>query len=332
LKTSKTTLQIIIGLLVIGAFAFFIMPEPMQNVEYLQGNLYHYSGESVITDEQFLGMALDESYDFRLDSYESHSEGFVLVEYDTYSDADLPFLERLPYAVGDMPSLHNFSLGWVSGIVVILVAVAVCFTLFLWMKYLGSYFGSRKVDRFFDAVLYRLLRFWDGLGGRKGVGGATVVDEVTVDVKGVKGICAVRTWGLFWGDKLRSTGKGTVWKDRALTADKPPTEENAHGVYAYRTGVASLNRQVIGLVFGIVDMTGRFEYHSNGVIRAERGEILLLVCNRGWYNKGRRISAKYGIPVVFVKDTSEAYHGWLFGENGVECLEHNRKTLEGRAG
>jgi hypothetical protein len=330
-RKSNNALTYALGIPLLMAALFFVVPKPMQNLDYLQGKQVHYVGESTIASDQFVETVSEEGYYFFKDfdkavSYENLGGSLVWVKYDTYAQDKFPYLDRATFSLRDTPiiyALHNFNIAKFVGVILFLAVLL--FVLLLFWRFSGTITGKGKIVKLLDAVLWGAFRLWNSFG-KGGIGGAVIVGTPKIEVGGLNGIVAVRAWGI-WGSSLRSLFRSTVWEGKSMVADKLPERDNVSGVYAYRLGSNTIGGLVGRFVFGIVEMTGRYEYHGDGTIRAERCEIRLIVCHEAFYNRGRRISAKYGVPVCFVKEPIKAYHDWLFGENGKACMEHNYRIL-----
>ncbi len=165
------------------------------------------------------------------------------------------------------------------------------------------------------------------MGSGNGYIRAKVADEIFIDPAIVKGFIAVRTWKVFSDGTLCSLNKSTVWGSRSVVDSRLPDKNNNEGIYAYRIGSSMTNLDVVGRAFGIVELTGRFEYHPDGVLRASKCEIKMLVCSEKDYGKTVKASIRYKVPLYVSSHSLQAYHDWLFSGNGLACLQHNYDVL-----
>jgi hypothetical protein len=105
-----------------------------------------------------------------------------------------------------------------------------------------------------------------------------------------------------------------------MIADKVPAENNRNGIYAYQLGswVPTWPHHV-----GIVEMLDHIEVHADGVLRAEKCKILVIIVNWGRVHWAREISARYNVPVYVSNYPEQAFRTWLLGPDGIKWLNHN---------
>jgi hypothetical protein len=115
------------------------------------------------------------------------------------------------------------------------------------------------------------------------------------------------------------------WDDRSIIADKNPQKDNPNGIYGYRLG-ASIKQS--GKVMGIAVFNGEYNYHPDGVVRAEHCEVLGFLISKGFERTARFISNKYGLPVYMGEETISAYYDWLFCEEGQKAMQSNYELLK----
>lgn len=150
-----------------------------------------------------------------------------------------------------------------------------------------------------------------------------ITSEIAIP-ENTQGIIATRDWNassLIFA-KLKSRFKLTPWESSILVADKLPQKDNTSGIYAVQLGVEpqnSINH------LGIVVLTGKCVHHTDGIIRAERCQILMILCRHK--DDAKRVSANYGIPVVYTRDVKVTFRNWLLSEKGIYWLKHNQRLL-----
>ncbi len=107
-----------------------------------------------------------------------------------------------------------------------------------------------------------------------------VVGLPNIDMSRVHGMVAYRVWN--WDTVgLRSTARGYHWKEMNF-ADRVPEPHNQSGFYSVKLtglGVLTSGASYFGIgrqsVSGFVELLGRVEEHSDGILRAE---VARLVC------------------------------------------------------
>jgi len=150
----------------------------------------------------------------------------------------------------------------------------------------------------------------------------SIVDEIKLP-EDTQGIIAIRDWNIKRHNFLMSANQGLLWDNRIMKADEKPIANNNKGLYAYRLGT-NIQRSW-GKVSGIVSLTGRCVGHANGLIRAERCRILLLLC--WWPYTAKELSSRYGVPVMLVFDKRRALEQWLVSSEGIHWLKQNANII-----
>lgn len=140
----------------------------------------------------------------------------------------------------------------------------------------------------------------------------------------VQGIVAVRQWRVSREGMLVGPNTNYVWVSDIVIADGIPTKTNFSGIYAY---IPERARVTAWDNLGIVALTGKCVGYRDGMVRAERCQVLTVIC-RG-RESAERISANYGIPTVYSKSVRSAFREWLIGNEGIYWLHHNRILLMG---
>ena len=139
----------------------------------------------------------------------------------------------------------------------------------------------------------------------------------------IEGLVGIRDW-TWIDDILTSRNHKYIWDSSEMTADKIPDKNNRHGIYAYRLGsiVPTWPHHI-----GIVEMLGHIEVHSDGIFRAEKCKILVIIVNWGRVQWARRISARYNIPVYVSNFPEQAFREWLLGPDGMKWLNHDYNLI-----
>jgi hypothetical protein len=109
-----------------------------------------------------------------------------------------------------------------------------------------------------------------------------VIPRVLPEVKGleeVRGIIALRQWGLNQVSQLTSIGHSSEPWYAQMIADKPPTEYNRHGLYCIQLTAGGLMKEtaerIQGGYCGLVELRGHCEFHDHEAgVRAEWARIL----------------------------------------------------------
>lgn len=139
----------------------------------------------------------------------------------------------------------------------------------------------------------------------------------------VNGIVGIRQW-TYLDSILTSRNQKYIWTSSNILADKVPTKDNQSGIYAYQLGsmIPSWAHHI-----GIVEMLDHIQVHSDGVIRAEKCKILVIIVNWGNSRWAREVSSRYNIPVYIANYPGQAFQRWLLGPDGMKWLNHNYYLL-----
>jgi len=112
---------------------------------------------------------------------------------------------------------------------------------------------------------------------------------------------------------LRSVVMGTLWEKATLVARRPPTEEDSCGIYSVVRPRDVGQHTTQTPIIGRVALGGRIVLGHNGVVRAERAEIIGLHVPHGVAAKWKSYDMQwpfevlhgYGVPVELVTDYSK---------------------------
>jgi hypothetical protein len=139
----------------------------------------------------------------------------------------------------------------------------------------------------------------------------------------VKGLVGIRQWN--WTESLlASRNQKYIWTSGKIIADKIPARDNQNGIYAYQLG--ALTPTWLHHI-GIVEMLDHIEVHADGILRAEKCKILVIVVNWGQAQWGREVSGRYNIPIYISNYPEQAFKEWLLGSDGIKWLNHNYNLL-----
>lgn len=300
--------------------------------DYLDGKLHHYSGSSEITPEQvaILGQEVTIGGEYAdVDYLEILENGNVKVDYDFYSEDSYLFLNSLEISYFDSPIantlLENKTL-WLSMLGTIIVVII------LW-RLIGEKDLSDGAKRKIAHVAWYLMhpKYLGKHQEAKGLYSAKIALDINVSLNDL-GIICTRTWKYKDG-YLYSAGIGQAcWETKTLFANKNPDEGNENGVYASRLGVIKYDWEFTKDIIGIVSLKGEWYEHADGVIRAERCDILHLIVSEYFRPVADKLSSVYGIPVTVAGNCLNKYLNWLLKENGLACMVHNSKIMEATHG
>lgn len=294
---------------------------------------YHYSGETVLDAGQYrevLGVVYGDStgYTDNINHIEyfnerlgAEGEGFVL-RYELYSKVEIPYLDGEKATTAGMmwdlyaPVLSNGALMFIG--VMLGIFGAVLITVIYRPKALPA-FWQWLTDR---VIRWRDRRFPEPVGRWNVVSSS----DLDIDLPSVSGLVGLRKWNVNKHGILKSTAIGTEWAGNQLHAHKVPEKGDMNGIYGYCLG-SPVDRG--GRVTGIVELSGKFEYHPEGVVRAEYCRILGFFVSSAYQRLGRAISARYRVPVCFEDTLYGSYMEWLNSPAGVDALRHNAEILRG---
>jgi len=293
---------------------------------YYKTTLNHYIGKAVVTPEQYteimsngIEKGLGNQYKYNIVTI--NEEGIVTFEYDFYSGESYDYLTSKERSILDMPLIYSikrlFASGGGSFWVVLLVGI-------VWVVF--YYYLTVKKGKLFK-LLAKIKHWLERESDKR-------IEEVknaivTTDVSYIKpqgnGIVGVRSWKVDKKGTLVSIYTGTKWDGKELKSDKKPDKDGVKGVYAYRLGA---NLHMTATVLGIVELDGNYEYHAEGVVRAEHCKIIGFFMSKGLERTARFISNKYSVPVLLANDSEIAYMDWLYSEQGQKALQHNYELLK----
>jgi len=132
-----------------------------------------------------------------------------------------------------------------------------------------------------------------------------VVGLPDIDMRGVRGIVAYRTWN--FDGRLKSTAMPYHWKELNF-AGVVPTERNNSGFYCIKltslgvmtTGSSYYNSYGRSNVSGFVELLGTVVEHGDGVLRAEVAKLICLFVtsdNNNLVSTVRSLHENYITPV-----------------------------------
>lgn len=139
------------------------------------------------------------------------------------------------------------------------------------------------------------------------------------------GVIAIRCWGYDEKNKvLVSLGKGnTKWGYSYLHSDIKPEKGNESGIYAYRLGSMNYFK---GGIQGLIALSGKIISHKDGMLRAEKARILILVIDD---NKiSIKLKEKYNIPIIVSSRPEISISNWMIGNEGIFWLRHNNDIIQ----
>lgn len=327
----RSTYILLGGLLLIFSLVTFVAID-----EYKQGEI-RYKGDTNLTEAQFqslLALPRDKEGNIKdigniYEYYLYSDNGITKIKYDFYSSLELDYLTKIdkvdnfiknPYYTRAIELLQKTfikedtprNIG-IAVLIVILVFLGVYWInknilkVYKWINRSENYIYNRANNKLPDIKDCQIVK--------------TCGDINTTDAKGI--ICT-RSWTLDKHNNLKSLAMDTVWLDKELFADKTPCKEDRKGVYAYRIGTLISQRSDI---MGIVEMDGKYEYHPDGVVRAEHCKILCLLIRHSRFRLGKILSNKYKVPVYFCETAVEGYLDWLYNANGIEAIKHNSEVI-----
>ena len=132
-----------------------------------------------------------------------------------------------------------------------------------------------------------------------------VVALPDIDMSGVRGIVAYRTWS--FDGRLKSTAMSYYWKGLNF-ADSVPSKRNNNGFYCIKLsslGVMTSGSNYFSIygkseVSGFVELLGEVVEHSDGILRAEVAKLICLFVTSDNSNPMwtvRRLYENYVVPV-----------------------------------
>lgn len=290
----------------------------------------HYKGDTIITSEQYVQVVAENRIVPRTDyNYIEAIEGdisSVSFIYDFFSydeDIEYSFLTQQDRGIIDNPILYLIGRSLREAFV----------ETWYWMVLMAIIFGAmfyivskkpRRIMRFLKRVEHFIeSKYYSKI---KAVNGNIVTNVSMINLSDYKGIICVRCWEVDKDGSLRSVGRGTKWDKKELCAEKTPTKDGLSGVHAYRLGTFP---HLKTKVMGIVELNGQYEYHVDGVVRAEHCKVFGLFMSKGHKRIGNFLSSKYELPLYFDDTPEQGYLKWLYSKNGIEAMDHNYEILKG---
>lgn len=296
----------------------------ISNTEYV-----HFKGDTVITAEQYVQVVAGHSIAVRAKwnyiELEGDNGGLVLFVYDFYvydKAIDYNFLTQPVRGILDYPIFYQAGRGLKESFTEMWYVIPL-FGIFGAVVYL-----TIKKPQHIWRLIKRIEHYIEGkyYSKIKETKGNVVTDVNTIKLKGNGGIICVRCWDVTSDGFLQSVGRETKWEKNELYADTTPDREGLSGVHAYRLGTYP---HIKTKVIGIVELNGKYEYHVDGVVRAEHCKIFWLFMSKGYRRIGNYLSSKYGLPIYYDDNPEQGYLKWLYSKNGIEAINHNYEILKG---
>ena len=290
----------------------------------------HYKGDTIITAEQYAQVVAENRIVPRTDyNYIEAIEGdssSVCFIYDFYSydeDIEYTFLLQQDRGIIDHPALY------IMGRTLREAFVETWHFMILIAGIFGAIFYIRsKKPRLIMRLLKRVEHFIESkyYSKIKDAKGNIVTDVNMINLTGSGGIICVRCWEVDKDGCFKSVGRGTKWDKKELYAGTVPDKDGLSGVHAYRLGTYP---RIKSKVLGIVELNGKYEYHVDGVVRAEHCKIYGLFMSKGYKRIGNFLSSKYEVPIYFADTPEQGYLKWLYSKHGIEAINHNYEILKG---
>lgn len=281
----------------------------------------HYIGEEIVTiDELVIVLQSDETLAPKYNKITAEEDGSLKFTYDFYSQEDYEFLNKNERSFGDSVFIYSLKRSLTSDSTIFVALAGIAF----FVLYYYAMYRRGKVNKFATNLIHRYERHRD----KK----MTLVDKYNIaanpsDIKsnGSNGIIAVRSWKVDSKGTLTSIVQETKWNGNELKSDKNPDKDGVRGIYGYRLGA---NIKQSSTVMGIVELNGRYEYHPDGIVRAEHCKMLGFFMSNGLERTAKFISNKYNTPVYLDESSEVAYLSWLYSEEGQKALQHNYELLK----
>lgn len=333
MKIIVKVLRVSIGVVFFAMIALFIYY--FYDKDYLEGEERHYIGTSNVTEGQVVellgaNVTVGSMYG-QVSQFEILEDGIIEITYDYYSEGIYPFLVVAKYSYFDTPLVNN-----IKEEMGVLLALVGCFAFmalaFWWINKRPSTNEPSKFSRGAFAAMWYLMHPKYIIGAPKAIGQypPQMLSPLNIDLND-QGILCARTWKYKDG-YLYSTGIGqSCWKTSTLLANRNPEENNENGIYATRLGAMGSNEFLTDII-GIVSLKGEWCEHADGVLRAERCDILHLIVGKYHQSVSSLLSSVYGVPVTVSDNPTNKYLDWLMKENGVACMAHNLKIMEASHG
>lgn len=295
-------------LLLYGVMILFLFGLVLASPSYT----YHYTGETVVTAEQYTHVALTAKATGTA-TLSQEDDGPYVLTYDMYTDQPYEFLQGTPVqnrmldnpVIGDarrrsyFESLRNTA-------ITLLITCLIFAVAYRFYRHVTKPFIA--LNRWITKTKHSRLSILPPL---------PIANVLPI------GIVGVRSWK-FVNRQLTSIAQGGTWPTKELTADVLPTKDNFAGIHAYRIGTPVVMKDE---VMGIVDLRGKWQYHPDGVIRAENGRILRLFISNASWRLEQYLQSKYRVPIHTASTAMQAYLEWLYSDAGLESLARNQKII-----
>ncbi len=295
-----------------------------------KGEYIHYKGGTVITTEQYAQVVAENRIVPRKDyNYielvdDDSSVVYFVYDFNVYNEDDTyGFLAQPDRGILDNPALYSvgrvfketFRETWYVMLIMAGVFGGLYFVMIKKPRYIMR--GVKWARHFIESRYYSKI---------KDIKGNVTTDVNTISLGGSSGIICVRCWEVDRSGCLKSVGRGTKWDTKELYAGGMPEKDGLSGVHAYRLGTYP---RIKSKVLGIVELNGKYEYHVDGVVRAEHCKIYGFFMSKGYKRMGNYLSRKYGLPIYFSDSPEQGYLKWLYSKNGIEAINHNYEILKG---
>ena len=302
---TKLVLFMVGVLLLLSVFSYYRIPQT------------HYIGETPITPEQFTDITSHSASSismFKKENYITTINGQFAYSYDFYSVNSYPYLTSRQRSFKDSMVVHFFftNNNWLPDAIMIVLFAGVAYLL------------TNKRNKIYE-IKNKIVHYLEHRHDNKIIvsGGRITYKPNNLTIGESKGIIAVRSWKLEKG-VIKSIVQDTKWDNNELIADKLPNKNGITGIYGYRLG-AFIKQS--GNIMGIVEFNGQYEYHADGIIRAEHCKIIGFFMSYGLPNTARKVSIKYNVPVYLDESPEVAYISWLYSAQGQSALQYNFNLL-----
>ena len=303
--------------------------------DYLEGDRLHYLGTSNVTESQVveLGTMLPIGGVYgKVSNLEIQENGLVQIDYDFYSYDEVSFLVVAGFSYFDTPIVYTIKQDGAFYLKLLGFITLFVFGWFLINRYNQKAPGvaTRKILN----IMWHVGHPKYIVKAKEAVGKYQPQVSSDINIKlNEQGILCSRTWKYKKG-YLYSIGVGqSCWETKTLLANKNPEDDNHNGIYADRLGVIFITEaDFIKDIIGIVSLKGDWCEHADGVLRAERCDIVHLIISEYHRPVANEISAVYGVPVTISDTPINTYLDWLLKDNGLACMIHNSKIIGGSSG
>ena len=274
---------------------------------------YHYIGKTYITSDEYAQCAL--VVNTGTSKLVKTSSG-LLFTYDFYGNVSYDFLDStaITNKYIDNPSTAALkSVNWLMLLIITVIGIVLLYVVSV---------NRRRLTGFGVWVKRSTLKL--KYSDVKELFGVSRVLSNPSDLQPeYTGLLGIRSWN-FSNGVLTSLVWNDRWDKNSIVADTLPDKVNSTGIHSYRLGAPTVQS---GEVMGLVEMRGKYEYHPDGVIRAENCHILVLFASNVSDKFARYLSIKYGVPVYVAADAKQACMSWLFSSEGIKGMQHNQVLL-----